>query len=291
MTNAVRHIQAWGVSQSQHTVRSALAFLPILIFVGLVGVGATVTLLHLLCLMPERGTFTLQTFFGATTLFSAMIVSVLVAAHIWARWLGYSGLGFIGLNSRFGSGVLGLILGVGTQAVSFGMLSALGWLQLQGVNFSGQAIINVALITLSSLNAAVVEEVLFRGVLYSVFRPRWGWWRTALLTAIVFAPPHFLTNTYTSFFSAGLGLLIGGVLFAWAREIGKSLWLPMGIHFGWNAAIGWLNLMASDTPHLLITKLNGPTWAVGNWGLNDWILLVVLAICLLALAFKARGAG
>ncbi|MEK7325910.1 MAG: CPBP family intramembrane glutamic endopeptidase [Chloroflexota bacterium] len=241
--------------------------------------------------MPERGTFTLQTFFGATTLFSAMMVSVLVAAHLWARWLGYNGLGFIGLNSRFGSGVLGLILGVGAQTVSFGMLSALGWLQLQGVNFSGQAIINVALLTLSSLNAAVVEEAVFRGVLYSVFRPRWGWWRTALITAIVFALPHFLTNTYTSFFSAGLGLLIGGVLFAWAREIGKSLWLPMGIHFGWNAAIGWLNLAAGDTPHLLITKLNGPAWAVGNWVLNDWALLVILALSLLAVTFKARGAG
>lgn len=284
----MRQFQPWGLRHSQHAVRSALAFLLVLAAIGFVVVGATIMALQLLRLMPERGRLTLQTFFGAAWLFGAVISAVIIAAYMWARWLGHNGLDYIGLDSRYAMGSVGLILGLGTQAVSFGGLMALGWLQIQGVNWSGQAVINSALMTLTSLNAAVTEEIVFRGALYSAFRPSWGWWRTALVTAVITALFHFVTNAYPSLLNAGLGLLIGGMLFAWTREIAGTLWLPIGIHFGWDAAIGFLNLTASNTSHFLMTKLSGPAWAVGDWGLNDWTALAILGLGLLVITFKTR---
>ena len=51
-----------------------------------------------------------------------------------------------------------------------------------------------------------VEELLFRGLLTAAFRQRFGPWRTALLTAALFALAHVLPRVIPPIFLLGLAL-------------------------------------------------------------------------------------
>jgi membrane protease YdiL (CAAX protease family) len=291
MASIIHQVKLWGARQSQHALRSAAMFLPVLLLIGTPVIGLSVVILQLSNLMPKPNTFTLQTLVGVTILFSAVIVSVLTSAHIWALWLGYRGLDFIGLDYGVKKLFIGILWGTGLQVFAFLTLVTLSWLRIDKVSFSSLAVINVLIITVSSLNTGFIEEVLFRGVLYSALRPFWGWWITAIATSALFVFPHFIFNSYDFPISAALGLLTGGLLFAWVREITKGLWIPIGIHFAWDAAIGWFNLTASKSPHLLMTTFDAPRWVTDDWGVNDWILLFVFAASLWTFKSKAKGAG
>jgi membrane protease YdiL (CAAX protease family) len=76
----------------------------------------------------------------------------------------------------------------------------------------------------------VLEEVLFRGVIYSGYRRRYGFWWAALLSAILFGAVHL--NPW-QFLSAA----VLGVFFAFLVEETESLLLPMLMHFIYNSSI------------------------------------------------------
>ncbi len=275
-----KNIIHWGEFQNHNIGRSVLLFVPILLLSGIIIVGAAILALHSFDLMPVPKIYTLRNLVGVMILFGSVITSIFVAANIWAKWLGYRGLEFIGLIAEPRKLLDGILWGAGLQILFFIVLVTFGWLRITGINLDDHAIINVLIITASSLNIAVFEEVVFRGVAYSVLRLKRGWWISALMTAIPFALYHFIFNQYDSAFNAGMALLTGGILFAWAREIAGNLWVPIGIHFMWDAAIGWFNLSASETPHILITTINAPSWLVGEWGVSDWVMLLVFTISL-----------
>ena len=54
----------------------------------------------------------------------------------------------------------------------------------------------------------LVEELLFRGLLTAGFRMRFGAWRTALLTAALFALAHFIPRVMPPIFLLGLALAL-----------------------------------------------------------------------------------
>jgi len=278
MSVFIETIGRWGIDQNARVGRSVLLFAPVLLLVGIIIVGAAILALQSFGLMPEPKTYTLQNLAGVMILFGSVIASTLVAAKIWAKWLGYQELEFIGLDNERRKLLDGILWGAGLQILFFITLVAFGWLRITSVNLDGHSIINVLIITASSLNIAVFEEVVFRGVAYSVLRRKWSWWKSALITAIPFALYHFIFNQYASPFNAGMSLLAGGILFAWLRETTGNLWTPIGIHFMWDAAIGWFNLSASESPHILMTAINAPGWLVGEWSFSDWMLLFAFAI-------------
>jgi len=280
MTPLINQVKLWGARQNQRPMRSILMFLPILLITGVVIVGFSLIILQLSNMMPKPSTPSLGTLFGVTILFGSIITTAITSVYIWAQWLGYQGLEFIGLDSNFRMFHTGVLWGTSLQALAFLFLIASAELRIDTISFNISAIINVLIITLSSLTAGFVEEVLYRGVLYSAMRTRWGWWTTAVSTSAVFVLPHFISNTYDSLIGAALGLFAGGMLFAWAREVSRGLWIPIGIHFAWDAAIGWFNLTASKSPHLLMTTINAPTWLIGEWGVSDWITLFSFALSL-----------
>lgn len=79
--------------------------------------------------------------------------------------------------------------------------------------------------------APVVEEVMFRGVLYTFLRPRVRWFGAVLITAAVFG----LVHPYTT---AGLvQVAVGGVVFGLLREWRGSLIAPMVAHALHNGSI------------------------------------------------------
>lgn len=83
--------------------------------------------------------------------------------------------------------------------------------------------------------AAIHEELLFRGYLFQKLRVSHR--RTSiLLTSAVFALLHAANVGITPL--AMTNLFLGGVLLALAYEWRKNLWMPVGLHFGWNLMSG-----------------------------------------------------
>ncbi len=83
--------------------------------------------------------------------------------------------------------------------------------------------------------APIVEEIIFRGLLYRMLRERWGVWVSVLVSAAFFSLVHH-------------GLLIspqllGGIVFALAYEWSRSLWVAIALHMGANAAVYILSVL------------------------------------------------
>jgi membrane protease YdiL (CAAX protease family) len=106
----------------------------------------------------------------------------------------------------------------------------------------------------ASLQAAIVEELIFRGIAFSILRRRFPVWVAVLLPAIIFGFAHV---------SWGLGRVVTtafmGALFALLRWRTNNLWGPVAMHFLINfgfpipAWLGWLIAMVL-TAGLEITK-------------------------------------
>ncbi|GGO28455.1 CPBP family intramembrane glutamic endopeptidase [Microbispora bryophytorum] len=83
--------------------------------------------------------------------------------------------------------------------------------------------------------AAVTEELLFRGVLFRIVEEWTGTWIALTLTGLLFGLMH-LTNQHANLWGAiAIAIEAGGMLAA-AYAATRTLWLPIGLHFGWNFA-------------------------------------------------------
>ncbi|MHC5056557.1 MAG: lysostaphin resistance A-like protein [Planctomycetota bacterium] len=95
------------------------------------------------------------------------------------------------------------------------------------------------------LVAPIVEELVFRGVLYPALRTRTGRAAAILLSAAVFAGAHLLWSW--KLFVPWTQLL-GGIVFAWAYERTRSLVFPALFHLAGNLGILVLNAALAWRP-------------------------------------------
>ncbi len=118
-------------------------------------------------------------------------------------------------------------------------------------------------VLLKLLGAAALEEFLFRVLLLSglavlLSRVASGRWIAVLATAVLFGAAH-LGNEGASAISA-FGTGPGGVIYAVAFLATRSVWLPLGLHLGWNMSQGLFGLPISGThvPGWFSTSWSGP---------------------------------
>src|SRR5579884_1676174 len=82
------------------------------------------------------------------------------------------------------------------------------------------------------LFGAVGEEMLFRGYAFQVLIRAVGPFAIILPTSMLFALAHANNPGFT--FLAGLNTFLWGVLLGYSFLRSGDLWLPIGLHFGWN---------------------------------------------------------
>ncbi|MDQ7809286.1 type II CAAX endopeptidase family protein [Amycolatopsis sp. A133] len=115
--------------------------------------------------------------------------------------------------------------------------------------------------------AAVTEELLFRGILFRIVEERTGTWIALVLTGVVFGLSH-LFNPHASLWGAiAIAIEAGGLLTA-AYAATRKLWVPIGVHFGWNfaaAGIFGTEVSGNGTPQgLLDAVTSGPALITGG---------------------------
>lgn len=157
----------------------------------------------------------------------------------------------------------GLLLGFGLFTVLMLLISVFGG--GPRVSWGSVAFVGTAGLCAS---VAVVEETLFRGVLFRIMEERAGTVITLIVSSIVFGLTHMVNVNATLWGTLSIALT-GGFLTSAAYVATRSLWLPIGIHFGWDfthAGVFGAVLSGSATPpdSLLHITLTGPSVLTGG---------------------------
>jgi membrane protease YdiL (CAAX protease family) len=156
----------------------------------------------------------------------------------------------------------GLVIGTALFSATVGVLAALGLYTVQGWRDPAVLIPVLAM----SVGAAVIEELLFRGVIFRIIEASLGTWIALAISAALFGLVH-LGNPNATWLAAAAISLEAGVMLAAAYVLTRRLWLPIGIHAAWNFTQGGIFSVAvsgSQTDGLLVATLSGPSWLSGG---------------------------
>jgi uncharacterized protein len=132
----------------------------------------------------------------------------------------------------------------------------------------------------ASMMPAIMEELLFRGILFRWLEDFSRSWATLIVTSALFGLAHS-QNPGATLFSTFAIAVEGGLLLGGSYMLTRSLWMPIGLHAAWNFTQGpVLGVPVSGNPvHGLIrAKLEGPTILSGGaFGLEASI--IAIAVC------------
>lgn len=186
--------------------------------------------------------------------------------------------------------VIGFAIGFGALAVAV-LIATAG----RGLSFSRSHVAWMDVVK-SMIGSAVMlfiaafsEEAVFRGYpLQTLARAKLAWLGVAL-TLGLFGLAHLTNpNVVPGFTLANTAL--AGLWLAIAYLRTRSLWLPLGVHWAWNWALGWffglpisgLNIISHP---LLDATDKGPYWLTGgNYGIEGGVACTIaLALCTLFL--------
>jgi membrane protease YdiL (CAAX protease family) len=139
------------------------------------------------------------------------------------------------------------------------------------------------------LCGAAGEELLFRGYGFQLLLRSVGVYATILPVGVLFAALHSLNPSASVLGivnTAGFGILFG---YAFLRS--HDLWLPIGLHFGWNVTLPLFGVNVSGlrigvTGHALEWSA-GKLWSGGDYGPEASILTSAMMLVLLAYIHKA----
>ncbi len=137
-----------------------------------------------------------------------------------------------------------------------------------------------------ALLAGVTEEILFRGLLFRVSARIIGTWGALIATSALFGLAH-LANPGATVTSALAIALEAGILLGAAYAATERLWLPIGLHVGWNFTEGSVYGMSVSgngmAAGLLTGSLKGPRLLTGG-AFGPEASIVAVIICLAAAA-------
>lgn len=186
-------------------------------------------------------------------------------------------LGPPGAASTLGVGAL---IGVTLFSLAIAVIAALGGYHVTGPGTVQGLLWYVGFMAV----AAVTEELLFRGVLFRHVERRFGTWVAFVGTGALFGLSHLLNPDATLWGAIAIMLEAGGMLgAAWVAT--RRLWLPIGLHFGWNLAeSGIFGTVVSGngaSSGLLAATTSGPTAISGGaFGPEASVVSVVLCVAL-----------
>jgi hypothetical protein len=185
--------------------------------------------------------------------------------------------------------VLGLAGGAGTAALVLIPPLLVGAAHLTPTPADQPTVGTIIFVSILLAGGSVGEELFFRGYGFQELLAAVGPWATVVPVGIVFALLHG-SNPGATWFStantAGFGILFG---YAYLRS--RDLWLPIGLHFGWNFTLPLFGVNVSGL-RMKVTGYEmswtaGRLWSGGEYGPEASILTSVVLIALFVYLRKA----
>jgi uncharacterized protein len=199
-----------------------------------------------------------------TLVLGVMTAVLAVVTYAWmVRWSERRAAVEVAATGAIARIGLGTLIGVGWCAAVIINIAFLGGYRVDGF---GSAAGPVGLFGFMAA-AAVTEEVLFRGILFRIVEEWAGTWIALTLTGVLFGLSH-LFNPHASLWGAIAIAIEAGATLAAAYAATRTLWVPIGLHFGWNFALaGIFGAEVSgngETEGLLNGVTSGPALLTGG---------------------------
>lgn len=156
----------------------------------------------------------------------------------------------------------GVVLGAGMFVAVYAVLGLMGVVRVEGLAAQPGVPAAVAM----ALSAAVGEELLMRGGMFRIVEDMAGTLAAVLVSAGVFGLLHSANKGATVVSSVAIALE-AGVLLGIAYALTRSLWLPIGLHFGWNFTEGGVfgAAVSGGKSHGLVSaSVTGPDLLTGG---------------------------
>ncbi len=151
----------------------------------------------------------------------------------------------------------GLILALTTLAIVFVLESVLGLVNWHWQNRQKLVVAAPSILVLG-LVIALVEEIVFRGFIFSQLNQDYPYWSAAIISSLIFALLHLVWERKTTLPQIP-GLWLMGMILVVARLADNgSLGLAWGLHTGWI----W-GLSCIDTGEVLTYKQPEKPWLTG----------------------------
>jgi membrane protease YdiL (CAAX protease family) len=263
-------------------------------FIALIFLIETVRHPVLILVAPLAPADTMQ-FIDGLTLRLALLAAALGAGYFCVRFL--EGLPWRSLGLTFHSGwlrdlIFGFLIGFASLVVAVAIAS-------RGLRFSlgaagWSAILRSLIGSLVLLFiAALAEEAMFRGYgLQTLTRAKLAW-LGVLLTSVPFGLAH-LQNPNVVRGVTFANTALAGIWLAAAYLRTRSLWLPLGVHWSWNWALGWffglpVSGMSIVSHPLLVGQDIGPKWLTGgSYGIEGGVACMIALILFTVFLWKTR---
>jgi hypothetical protein len=210
--------------------------------VGLIQVG----------LMKLLGPGEIQNLIGGATVAILMILFYTLLYRFYEK-RAIDELSFQGLGKNL---ILGIALGALLQSLTILVIYFNGGFTILSVNSWVYVLPALGM----AFTSSIVEEILFRGIIFRITQEKLGSYWALAVSASLFGAAH-LANPSSSLI-AGIGLAIqAGVLLGAAYIYSNNLWLPIALHFAWNfTQAGIFGAATSGNTigkSLLTTKIEG----------------------------------
>ncbi len=196
--------------------------------------------------------------------------ALLLATYFMTRWVERRPFGSAGLHLHRAWGkqlCLGFGLGSIMVTVVFGTIHLGRGFSIEAVLMSGWPLLLALLVNLALfLMVGLVEEFMLRGYLLQVLANGVGFAAAVVVSSLLFATGHFFGAGQNALGAMNAGLI--GALLCLMIYRTRSLWIPIGVHAGWDFCESWLWSVPDSSymfpGHLLKVGIHGPGWLTGG---------------------------
>jgi membrane protease YdiL (CAAX protease family) len=240
------------------------------------GVGLPLALLPIIGIALLDNLFILQ-FVGFITITGSVFIA--------RRFLDQRSITSLGLkiNPRAISDlVVGILITLPMMGLIYLIFWAAGWLTFESFAWADDAISRIIFEILVAFIVLVFvgwnEELLSRGYHLQTLESGLNTFWAVLLSSAVFGILHLGNPNAESIWFVSSGLFLAGVFLAFGYLRTRQLWLPIGLHIGWNffeGVVFGFPVSGLGGYHLIRIDIYGPElWTGGSFGPEAGLVLI-----------------
>ncbi|MBI3438828.1 MAG: CPBP family intramembrane metalloprotease [Proteobacteria bacterium] len=227
----------------------------------------------------------------------ALTVATLIPLGLLAHFVDHRRRASLGFSARFHDLLSGAIVGACIFCLSLVALVATGAAHIEPhlASFSARALAIGLIVCFFNV---VTQEALVRSYMFQELWAKYGAWVATIVTTIVFVALHANPISHgTQGLIAGANILLASSMLSLAYVRTGQLWLPIGIHLGWNGLQGpvlGINVTGNDLAfgHWSVFAFPGDAlWTGGAMGVEGGLAGLIgpaIGIAIVAFAFKQQ---
>jgi membrane protease YdiL (CAAX protease family) len=172
--------------------------------------------------------------------------------------------------------IFGLLMGIVPIIILILLYSINSWITIQwNKQFEFASVLPI-------ISLAIIEELLFRGIIFQALVDRFGMITIALLFAILFSMAHLANPSYDPI--AMLNTFLASLVFSFAWYHTRGLWLPIILHISWNLVIYIMGMTLSGMilkNSLFISTISSEIstyWLYSSYGIEGTLFCTLILI-------------